>query len=127
MKIRLVSSMLLLAFVGSAFAGIPMHSNEPSCPMGMRGMDCCKRALSGTNTPQVTRARLCCALNCSDESSTPTTGVQVQPKTEPLVLTHLLAGAVVPPVVPMLRPGAYSHSPPRYSHPAYIRHLALLI
>ena len=90
-------------------------------------MDCCKHALSKNNTPQVTTARLCCALSCADESTTPTTGIQVQPKTEPLALTHILAAAVVPPGVPILRGGTNSHSPPSESHPAYIRHLALLI
>jgi hypothetical protein len=128
MRIRFISLMLVLAFAGSAFAGIPMHSNEHSCPMGMMGdMDCCKAAHSRNNTPQIARARLCCALNCSEEGTTPTNGVQVQPNTQPLVLTHVPGAEVVPPVVPILRLSAYSHGPPGDSNPAYIRHLALLI
>jgi hypothetical protein len=128
MRIRVISLLLLLGSVGSAFAGIPVHSNEQTCPMGMmRGMDCCERALSKNNTPQVAKARLCCALNCSEEGTTPTTGEQVQPKTQPLVLRHVSAAEVVLPVEPMLRFSAYSHGPPGELNPAYIRHLALLI
>jgi hypothetical protein len=119
---------LLLTFTGSAFAGVPMHSNEQSCPMGMMGdMDCCKAALSRNNTPQVSSARLCCALNCSEEGTTPANGVQVQPKTQALVLAHFLGAPAILPNVAMLRSSNRSHGPPTDSHPAYIRHLALLI
>ena len=34
MRTRLTSLVLLLMLAGSAFAGIPLHSNEQSCPMG---------------------------------------------------------------------------------------------
>jgi hypothetical protein len=128
MKIRLISLALLLTFAGSALAGVPLHSNEQSCPMGMMGdMDCCKAALSRNNTPQVVNARLCCALNCSEEGTTPANGVQVQPKIQPLVLAHVLGAQAILPNVPLLRYNGYSHGPPTDSHPAYIRHLALLI
>lgn len=128
MRIRLISLVLLVAFAGSALAGIPMHSTEHSCPMGMMdNMDCCKAALHRANTPQIAKARLCCALKCSEEGTTPTKGVRIQPKTEPLVLAHIPNIPAALPSIPMLRIGAYSHGPPGDSHPAYIRHLALLI
>ncbi|MEP6742654.1 MAG: hypothetical protein ABJB61_09160, partial [bacterium] len=75
MKTRLTSLVLLLVLGGGAF-GMPMHSNEQSCPMGgpMGDMDCCKAALMKNQTPQVTTARLCCALNCSQDGMTPSNG-----------------------------------------------------
>ena len=96
--------------------------------MGMMGdMDCCKAALLRKNTPQVASARLCCALNCSEEGTTPANGNQVQPKTQPLAVTHLLGAQTILPNVPLFRYNNHSHGPPKDSNPAYIRHLALLI
>ena len=128
MRIRLISLVLLLVFAGSVGAGVPMHSKERSCPMGMMAdMDCCKKALSRSNAPQVANARLCCALNCSEDGSAPTSTIQVQLKTQPQVVA-------IPPIVPASLPtsaflgrGRNLHGPPKDSNPAYIRHLALLI
>ena len=128
MRIRLISLVLLLTFAGSALAGVPMHFNEQSCPMGMMGdMDCCKTALLRNDTPQVASARLCCALNCSEDATTPASVIQIQPNTQPLAVTHLLGAHPILPNVALLRYNNYSHGPPKDSHPAYIRHLALLI
>ena len=93
----------------------------------MGEMDCCKAALSRNNTPQVASARLCCSLNCSQNGTTPSNGVRVQPNLQPTLLAHLTgAPATLPPVF-LLRHSSHSHGPPTDSHPAYIRHLALLI
>ena len=93
----------------------------------MGEMDCCKAALSHNNTPQVASARLCCSLNCSQNGTTPSNGVRVQTKLQPALSAHLTgAQALLPPVL-LLRHSSHSHSPPTDSHPAYIRHLALLI
>ena len=129
MRTRFISLVILLVVAGSAVAGAPLHSNEQSCSMGgaMGEMDCCKAALSHNNTPQVAGARLCCSLNCSQNGTTPSNGVRVQPKLQPTLSAHLTgAQAILPPVL-LLRHSSQSHSPPTDSHPAYIRHLALLI
>jgi len=129
MRTRLTSLVLLLIVAGSAFAGTPLHSNEQSCSMGgaMGGMDCCKAALSHNHTPQVASARLCCSLNCSQNGTTPSNGVRVQSKMQPSLSAHLAGSQAIPPPVLLLRYNSHSHSPPLDSHPAYIRHLALLI
>src|SRR5437870_1320665 len=129
MRTRLTSLVLLLIMAGGAVAGAPLHSNEQSCSMGgaMGEMDCCKAALRRSNTPQVAAARLCCSLNCSQSGTTPSNGVRVRPKMQPAPSEHLAgAQAILPPVL-LLRHSSHSHSPPTDSHPAYIRHLALLI
>src|SRR5258708_11896414 len=128
MQTRFISLVILLVVAGSAVAGALLHSNEQSCSMGgaMGVMDCCKAALSQNNTPQVASARLCCSLNCSQNGTTPN-GVRVQPKLQPALSAHLTsAQALLPPVL-LLRHSSHSHGPPTDSHPAYIRHLALLI
>jgi len=93
----------------------------------MGEMDCCKAALSHNNTPQVATARLCCSLNCSQNGTTPSNGVRVQPKLQPTLLAHLTGTPAILPPVFLLRHSSHSHGPPTDSHPAYIRHLALLI
>ncbi len=129
MRTRLTSLLLLLVLAGSAFAGVPMHSGESECSMGqaMAGMDCCKAALMGGKSPEATAARLCCAINCSHEGSTPPSSLRVSPQSQPAVSDYQLAIPSLP--VPTLLTALInrSHGPPTDSHPAYIRHLALLI
>ena len=129
MKKRLISLVILLVVAGSAVAGAPLHSNEQSCSMGgaMGEMDCCKAALSHHNTPQVASARLCCSLNCSQNGTTPSNEVRVQTKLQPALSAHLTGAQALLPRVLLLRHGSHFHGPPTDSHPAYIRHLALLI
>jgi hypothetical protein len=129
MRTRFIALVVLLVVAGSAVAGAPLHSNEQSCSMGgaMGEMDCCKAALSHNNTPQVASARLCCSLNCSQSGTIPSNGVLVQPKMQPSLSAHLIGAQAMPPSMPLLRHSTHSHSPPTDSHPAYIRHLALLI
>ncbi len=129
MRTRFISLVILLVVAGSVVAGAPLHSNEQSCSMGgaMGEMDCCKAALSHNNTPQVAGARLCCSLNCSQNGTTPSNGVRVQPKLQPTLSAHLTGAQAILPSVFLLRHSSQSHSPPTDSHPAYIRHLALLI
>ena len=129
MRMRLTSLVLLLIVAGGAFAGTPLHSSEQSCNMGrtMGEMDCCKVALMATQSLQASSARLCCVLNCSKEGTPP--GNVARPS-----LQLQLAVQVYPPGAHALLPSAVppasvdrSHGPPTDSHPAYIRHLALLI
>jgi|SRR2546425_8008027 len=122
----LTTLVLVVTLGGSVLAGLPLHSNDTECTMsGM--MDCCKAALSRSNTPQVASARLCCSLNCSPNGTTPSNGVRVQPKMQPSLSAHLAGSQVILPPVLFLRHSNHSHSPPTNSHPAYIRYLALLI
>jgi len=119
----------LLVLAGSAFAGVPMHFGESECSMGqaMEGMDCCKAALMGRGSPEATAARLCCAINCSHEGSTPPSSLRVSPQSQPTVSDHQPGTPALS--VPLLLAVRIhrAHGPPPDSHPAYIRHLALLI
>jgi hypothetical protein len=129
MRKRLTSLVLLLVLAGSAFGGIPLHFGESECSMGqpMDGMDCCKAALMGGESPEATAARLCCVVNCSHEGSTPPQGVRVPPQSQPVVLDYQPGTPALPAPILLTRHTSHSHGPPTDSHPAYIRHLALLI
>lgn len=130
MRTRLISLVILLAVGAGAVAGMPLHSNEQSCPMGgaMDEMDCCKKAaLAQGPTNEVSAARICCAVNCPQEGTTPLNGTNVPKPTQTSLAIH-------PAVIPcasaslLLTPKLdIAHSPPADSHPVYIRHLALLI
>ena len=129
MRIRLTSLVLLLMVAGGAFAGTPLHSSEQSCNMGraMGEMDCCKAALMEAQTAQASTARLCCAINCSKEGTFPSNGVRLSPQLGLAVQVYPPdAHALLPSAIPLGRTDR-SHGPPTDSHPAYIRHLALLI
>jgi hypothetical protein len=126
---RLTSLVLLLIVAGGAFAGTPLHSSEQSCSMGgaMGEMDCCKAALMKAQTAESASARLCCALNCSKEGTSPTSGVRLSPQLPLAVQTYPSAvNGFLPSITPAGRIDRL-HGPPTDSHPAYIRHLSLLI
>ncbi len=130
MVIRLASLALVLVIAGSVFAGIPLHSNEQECTMpGMEGMDCCKKAAQAESLAlEVSTARLCCALNCSQSGTTGSTESRLpRPSVSQAIAIH---PASIQPLAGSphlsLRP-RWVDSPPPYSNPAYIRHLALLI
>jgi hypothetical protein len=129
MKTRVTSLVLVLILSGSTFAGIPWQFGEHSCGMDhpIGGMDCCKAALMESQTPQASVARLCCALNCSKEGTSPTEGAKFSPQSQ---LAILIYPAVLPihlVTAALSRRFGPSHGPPINSHPAYIRNLALLI
>jgi hypothetical protein len=128
MKVRLTSLMLLLVLGGSALAGVPAHSSEQLCPMGgaMGEMDCCKAALLKAQTAETVSARLCCAINCSKEGTSPTSGVQLSPKLRLAIVQYPPVAAALPSIFKLARIDRL-HGPPVDSNPAYIRHLSLLI
>src|SRR2546423_12617348 len=100
MVTRFASLALILVIGGSVFAGIPLHSNEKECSMpGMAGMDCCKKAAQAQSlTPEISTARLCCALNCSQSGTTGSTGTKLpRPSTSQSFSIHQSSGQ--PPVV----------------------------
>jgi hypothetical protein len=125
MRLKLTSLVLLLTLGGGALAGVPMHSSEHACPMG--DMDCCKKAaMAQRATPQVTAARLCCALNCSQDGTAPSGGINV-PQSQP---AHAPYVAMSPAIISLgLERHNFrsTHGPPTNSPPAYVRNLALLI
>lgn len=128
MRKRLISLVLLLMLAGSALAGMPLHSNEQSCPMGdaMGEMDCCKAALMQSKTPEVATARLCCAVECSHEGTTPSGNLRI-PKAQPTVSVFHASIPILPNSALLTPHISRVHSPPFDSNPAYIRNLALLI
>jgi hypothetical protein len=118
---------LIAALTGSALAGV--HGNESAHKCPMMGMsDCCETATLQTGAPQVTAARLCCTLNCTEPGTTGPTGTFNLSSSLSLAV-H--SGVVPPPAAAnpyTAQPHSYSSpSPARDSHPTYIRHLALLI
>ncbi len=95
--------------------------------MEMAGMDCCQKAALGQGTAdEVTAARLCCALNCSETGSKPS-GVSVPQPLQLSALSYVVTAQLPTPEIPKLRGTANSLSPPKDSHPTYIRHHSLLI
>lgn len=124
---KLTNLLLILTVASSVAAGMPLHSSEQECSIGGE-MDCCKKALLAAQTPEVTAARLCCAVNCSTEGTTnPTSSSNLSPQSPAAVSAHPAATLAVLNSHSSLRFVAASHGPPAYSEPAYIRHLALLI
>ena len=129
MLIRISSLVLLILLAVSAMGGVPLHSPEQGeCPMGgMEMMDCCIKAQQQQMSADVAAAKLCCALNCQAEGTVPTSGsftpgIGVLPTSEP-------AGAVPVSLQAFFLNEDYveRNIPPDRDHPAYIRHLALLI
>lgn len=95
----------------------------------MTGMDCCKKAAQAESlTPEVSTARLCCALNCSQSGTTGSSESRLpRPSVSQAIAIH---PASVQPLASSLHlslRSSWADSPPPYSNPAYIRHLALLI
>jgi hypothetical protein len=123
----LASLFLIAVLGGSAVAGMPLHSGEQECDMpGMKdGVDCCAKAHAERPTPEVTAARLCCALNCPSSGTTTPTSSQL--RLAPSVAPHPATFQT-----PFVIPGAILRSDPardqpQHSPPSYLRHLALLI
>jgi len=65
MMSRFLILFVLFALVGGVVSGTPLHSpNE-------KMMKCCDKAKSTDKTPSAEATRLCCAVNCSDSTPTP--------------------------------------------------------
>jgi hypothetical protein len=104
--------------------GVGAHEGEGS----MANMpDCCKQAQSASNSPNVSMARLCCNLNCSEPGSGgSSTSSSFSPQQ---IITPNSAVAPKTASFNNIAPlGHYSWlSRSHYSNPKYIQHLALLI
>src|SRR6266436_4602853 len=127
---KLTNLLLILTVASGAALGTPLHSNEQECSMpGMAGMDCCKKAAQIESlTPEVSTARLCCALNCSQSGSTGSTGSRLPRRsTSQAIAIHPSSAQPLVGSPHLSLRLSWADSPPPYSSPAYIRHLALLI
>jgi len=114
---------LVAAMLGGA-VGVGAHQGESQ----MANMpDCCKKAQSASNTPQVSTARLCCNLNCSEPGSGgSSTSSSLSPPQGTTPNTAIIPSAARFNDVALL--GRYAQTPgPHDSSPKYIQHLALLI
>jgi hypothetical protein len=65
---RMVHNFALLAAMLGGVVGIGAHQDEGSCPLS-NVPDCCEKARSSSKAPEVSMARLCCNLNCSEPGS----------------------------------------------------------
>lgn len=124
---RLTALILLLVLGGSAVLnGAQSHSGHECGMAGMDGMDCCQKAQSQENTPEVLAARLCCAFQCQEPGSTAPTSAETLrgPQASPLVTQpaeQAATAAYTRRDLDAMRPG------PSSSPPAYISHHSLLI
>ena len=124
MRKRLTSFILLAALLGGV-VGAGAHEGEGSCPM-TNMPDCCKKAQSASNTPEVSLAQLCCNLNCSDPGSSgsnASSSVSPQPGIAPNVMLMPQAVSFNGIALTHYRQNPYKQD----SSPKYIQHLALLI
>jgi len=55
----------LIAAMLMSVAGVGAQHRQGSCPF-TNLPECCKKAQTAANAPQVAMARLCCNLNCSE-------------------------------------------------------------
>ena len=110
---------LLGAMVGASAAdGSWVEGNMPAC---------CKKARSVTNAPEVSMARLCCKLNCSETGSGGSSNASSLSRNQ----DTNSATAIIPTTAHPFRFAIRDHYPQanasHNSNPKYIQHLALLI
>jgi hypothetical protein len=119
---KLTNLLLMLAIGSSVVAGMSVHSGGGESGM----MDCCKKALEQNDSPRVSAARLCCAMNCNEPTST--NGNTSQCFSQTVSQPSPLIGFVLP-LATDLRPlrARYTLTRSSGSSPAYILNLALLI
>lgn len=123
MRKWLTAFLLIASMLGGA-VGVGAHEGEDS----MAGMpDCCKQAQSANDSPQVSMARLCCNLNCSEPGSGGSSSASSFSTQRPVApQSAILPAALSFRNIRSL--GRYSQAPhPSDSSPKYLQHLALLI
>ena len=123
MRNWLTSLILLAAMLGGA-VGVGAHEGEGSCPM-TNMPDCCKKAQSSGNTAEVSMARLCCNLNCSEPGSGESNASSFSPQPGVAPNVMLMPQAVSFNGIALTHYGQSRHK--QDSNPKYIQHLALLI
>lgn len=124
----LTSLFLLIVFGIGAVAGMPMHDDVQKRSMsGM--MECCEKARSHSQTPEVASAKLCCALNCRLPGSTVPTSQTHLNLFPNFVARHpaTVRSSFIGTNLRSPRFDVFQLSQKLHSPPAYISHLALLI
>lgn len=119
------TSFMLIVALGSGVVGISVHEGEGSSMANMP--DCCRKAHSAGNTAEVSMARLCCNLNCSEPGTGGGSNASTfssQPSSAPAVGIVSCAMPVSPIKFSFRFPLVNT---PHGSNPKYIQHLALLI
>jgi hypothetical protein len=121
MKKSFLASVVVLS-LASAVLGLEVHPGE-----GSNMPDCCKKAQSRSGTPEVSIARLCCSLNCSEPGSSSSSGsVGFSRQQGPAPSTAIIPTAARINDIQLIRCyTTIARSPD--SNPKYIQHLALLI
>ena len=119
---RVFSFAIIITLVGGAVGasaddGARVERNMPLC---------CKKARASANAPEVSMARLCCKLNCSEPGSGGSSNTSNLSRNQGTTS----ATAIIPTPIPFARFTIRSlHPQINHSHdsPKYIQHLALLI
>ena len=124
MRKWLTAFVLVAAMLGGA-VGVGAHEGEGSCPMANMP-DCCKKAQSPGNAPEVSIARLCCNLNCSEPSSSGT-NASFMFSPQPGIAPNSVVMPSVAPYSGIALSTRYAISTLPQDSPKYIQHLALLI
>ena len=123
------SLVLALVMAGTAVAGVPLHFGGQGCG----DMECCVTDMASVpshhgETPAEQAANLYCFLNCPEPAAPLRAGASGKISPPAGADKHPAAAAQPPLVVPPPRPRLHAgEARRRDSHPAYIRHLALLI
>jgi hypothetical protein len=115
---RLTSFLLFLALAVGTASGMPLHTGS------IEMMDCCDKAMTASDSPDATMARVCCAVNC--QNSAPTApGISVDFSPSAIIVTDsvlrrlaALFRSIKPanrvPVFPLERAVRPPKSPPKY-------------
>jgi hypothetical protein len=124
MRTWFTAFILMAALLGGA-VGVGAHQVEGSSPSANMP-DCCKTAQSAGNTPEVSIARLCCNLNCSEPgSSGSNTSSSFSPQPGIALNSAGLPSALYNGIAPWSC--CTNSTLPRDSSPKHIQHLALLM
>jgi len=122
MRKRCVLFGLIAAMLVSVVGVRAQH--QGSCPLTSLP-DCCKKAQSAGNAPQISMARLCCNLNCSEPGNSGSNMSSSFPSPQNLPAPSFSLPDSSPHCV---SPSSRSHAAPPFEIDAkYIQHLALLI
>jgi hypothetical protein len=120
------AAFVLVTSLLGGLVGVGPHEGEGACPM-TNMPDCCKKAHSASNTPEVSMARLCCNLNCSEPGSSGTNASSSFSPQPGIAPNSVLIPGVAPYNAVALSSRYTTSTLPQDSGPKYIQHLALLI
>ena len=119
-----LTSLILIVAMLCCAVGVGAHQQEGSCPMSNLP-NCCKKAQSTNISPEVSMARLCCNLNCSEPGSGGSSSASNFSPQSSVALTTVIMPKVVRIDELFGRTPQLIH--PTNRNPKYIQHLALLI